>query len=67
MITLKKLNGREIVINADLIETVEKTPDTVITLTNGKKMIVLDSPGELIQKVIEYKKKVYTDQGQYFC
>lgn len=67
MITLKKLNGMEIVVNADLIETVEKTPDTVITLTNGKKMIVLDSPGELIQKVIEFKKKVYADRDQYFC
>jgi len=43
MIALKRLNGQEFVLNADLIETLEKTPDTVITLTNGKKIIVSNS------------------------
>lgn len=43
MIDVTRLNGKEITINADLIETVEETPDTVITLTTGKKIIVKES------------------------
>lgn len=57
MITLQKLNGSEIIVNADLIETVEKTPDTIITLTNGKKMVVSNTPEEIIELVVSYKKR----------
>lgn len=56
MIRLKKLNGSEIVVNADLIETLEETPDTIITLTNGKKLLVCDNAQEIIDKVVEYKR-----------
>ena len=59
MIRLKKLTGEEYVLNSDLIETIESTPDTVITLTTGKKIVVLDSIENLIQKVIEYKRKIF--------
>jgi len=58
MIRLLKLNGSDFVLNAELIETVEATPDTVITTTNGKKLVVKDSIEEVIEKVIEYKKKI---------
>jgi flagellar protein FlbD len=57
MIILKKLNGSEIVLNADLIETIEQTPDTIITLNNGKKMVVCNTPQEVIEMVIEFKQK----------
>ncbi len=56
MIALKRLNGQEFVLNADLIETLEVTPDTVITLTNGKKIIVRNSLEEIVRKTIKYKQ-----------
>lgn len=56
VIALKRLNGQEFVLNVDLIETLEKTPDTVITLTNGKKIIVSNSLEEIVRKTIKYKQ-----------
>ncbi len=58
MIELTKLNGKGFVLNAELIETVETTPDTVITLTTDKKLVVKESKNEIILKVLEYKAKV---------
>lgn len=43
MISVSRLNGKKIIVNALLIETIEETPDTLITLTNGKKILVLES------------------------
>jgi len=58
MITVRKINGEEVVINAELIETVEARPDTTISLTTGNKIIVKDSVSEVIKKVIEYRRLV---------
>lgn len=58
MIKLKRLNHSEVVINAELIELVEETPNTVITLVNGHKMIVVDSADEVIRKVVDYKRSI---------
>lgn len=46
-------------INSDQIEVIEETPDTVITLVNGHKYIVVNSVEEVIEKVIEYKQRIY--------
>ena len=62
MIKLHKLNGAEIVINADLIESMEATPDTVLNLATGNRFLVRDSVQEVMDKVVEYKKKVYADK-----
>jgi len=59
MIKVKKINGRDLIINAELIEFIEKTPDTIISMTTGKKIIVKDTPEELIKKVIEYRKEIF--------
>ncbi|MDD2401320.1 MAG: flagellar FlbD family protein [Clostridia bacterium] len=59
MIDLTKLNGEEIIVNIDLIETIEATPDTVLTLINGKKMVVLESPDEIVLKAIAFKKSIF--------
>ncbi|MGI6122585.1 MAG: flagellar FlbD family protein [Acetivibrionales bacterium] len=59
MITVTRINNTQFVINSDWIETVESTPDTVITLTNGKKYIVTEKVDEVIDKVIEYKQKSF--------
>ncbi|MDI3546968.1 MAG: flagellar protein FlbD [Halanaerobiales bacterium] len=57
MIKVTKINGEELVVNAELIETVKATPDTIIFLTTGRKVIVLDSIDEIIEKVITYRRK----------
>jgi flagellar protein FlbD len=57
MIGLTRLNGRPIVVNAELIETVEATPDTVVALTSGKKFVVLESPDQVIERVLHYRQK----------
>ena len=59
MILVQRLNGEELIINAELIETIEKCPDTLISLTSGKKFLVLDSSEDIIDKVIEYRRRVY--------
>ena len=59
MIQLTRLNGQPLMLNSDLIESVEPTPDTVITLTSGNKMIVRDSLAEIEAKIIAFKRKVY--------
>jgi flagellar protein FlbD len=57
MIPLTRFNGSVFVLNADLIETVEATPDTVITLVTGKKYVVRESVEEIIEKVLDFRKK----------
>jgi flagellar protein FlbD len=58
MIKLKRLNGTNFVLNCELIETVEETPDTVISTINGKKFIVMETIEEIVEKVLEYKRSV---------
>ena len=58
MIKLERLNGQELVINADLIELIEAKPDTIITLTTGEKYIVKDSVDDIITKVKQYKQGI---------
>ena len=59
MIYVTKLNNVEILLNEDLIEVVEETPDTIITLTTSKKLIVKETKEELYQKVYEYNNAIY--------
>ena len=56
MIRVTRINEAELVINADLIEFVEAIPDTMITLTTGKKIMVKESPDELIRRVAEFRR-----------
>ena len=58
MIDVTKMNGMNITINSDLIETVEDTPDTVITLTTGRKIIVKESR-QTIKNLVKSFKRVY--------
>ncbi|MDI3540535.1 Swarming motility protein SwrD [Koleobacter methoxysyntrophicus] len=59
MIQLTKLNGTGFILNADLIETIDYTPDTVITLINNKKIVVKESPHDIIEKVINYRRRIF--------
>ena len=60
MIKLKGLNSKEIYLNEDNIEKIEEVPETLITLSNGKKYIVLETTKEVIDKIIEFKRKIFT-------
>jgi len=59
MITLTRLDGSRLVVNADLIEFVEATPDTIVSLATGKKVVVLESPEAVVQAVIAYKQMIH--------
>lgn len=58
MIRVTTMDGRQIVINSDLIETIQATPDTVITFIDGKKLLVKDSVDEVINRVVEFRHRV---------
>ncbi|MGB9660804.1 MAG: flagellar FlbD family protein [Moorellaceae bacterium] len=58
MIKVTTLDKREILLNAELIERVEKVPETVITLSNGKKVLVAETPEEIVQRVIAYRRLI---------
>ena len=63
MIKLEKLNGTMVVVNAELIESVEAGPDTVINLATGNRYLVRNPVDEVIALVVEYKKKVYSERN----
>lgn len=56
MIALRRLNNKEFILNAEYIESVEATPDTVISLTSGKKLMVRNSIEDVVRKTIKYKQ-----------
>lgn len=58
MIVLHKLNGLEVVVNAELIETLEPGPQTAVHLATGNKLIVRETAPEIVFKVMEYRKAV---------
>ena len=58
MIEVTRLNGTQILVNADLIEHVEETPDTVITFTTGRKIIVKESRQQIKSLVKSYKREI---------
>jgi flagellar protein FlbD len=58
MIQLTRLNHVPLIVNADLIEHIEVTPDTVVALTTGQKFMVLESAEEVVDKVIQFRKAI---------
>ena len=58
MIPIRLLNGQTIHVNADLVETVVSAPDTIITLTSGRKIVASSSPEEIREEVIRYRRRV---------
>jgi len=59
VIVLQRLNGGTVMVNSDLIEAVEETPDTVVTLTSGNKLLVRDSMLEIQKKIVDFKRRIY--------
>jgi len=60
MIQLTRINHVPLVLNSDLIEHIETTPDTVISLTNGQKIVVLETTEEIVRKVIEFRRAIHS-------
>jgi len=58
MIFITKLNSQKIVVNAELIEFIEETPETMITMTTGKKFVVKEKIEEIVGLVKKYKKEL---------
>ncbi len=58
MITVTRLNSKPIVVNADLIRSVEENPDTTITLINGDHIIVQESMAQVVDRAIEYGRNL---------
>lgn len=58
MIQVTRLDGTELIINSDMIEFVEETPDTIVTLTDGKKVIVKEGPNEVIERIVSFRRRV---------
>lgn len=63
MIEVTKLNGENLIVNADQIESVESHPDTALVLNNGKRIVVRDQVSEIVRKVIEYQKLIRSGSG----
>lgn len=55
MINVTKLNGSRLVINADLIEFIESTPDTLLSLTTGRKLMVKEDMETVVQRIVDYR------------
>jgi len=60
LIKVTRLNGKEFVVNAEQIEFIESTPDTVISLVSGKKIVVNESVEEIIDSVVKYKGRIHS-------
>jgi flagellar protein FlbD len=58
VIVVSRLNGVELFINPHLIETIEATPDTVILLTTGKRMVVKETAAEVVSRIVKYRQTI---------
>lgn len=63
MIHVQLINGSDIVLNSDLIEFIEATPDTLISLSTGKKMIVRNGVQEIVDKIVEFRRRIGSSAG----
>ena len=61
MIKLNRLNGRAFVVNCELIKFVEATPDTLLTLTNGEKLMVQETVEQVVFATENYRKRLYQE------
>lgn len=64
MIQLTRINHAPLVLNSDLIEYIEVTPDTIITLTTGQKIVVLESAEDVVRKVVQFRKSILEGLSQ---
>ena len=58
MIEVERLNGSKYFLNPHMIESMESLPDLTITMLSGKKVIVKNSPKDIIDKIVDYRKRI---------
>jgi flagellar protein FlbD len=58
VIAVTRLNGQQFIVNAELVELVESTPDTIISLTTGKKFMVKETVENIVDQIIQYRRQV---------
>ena len=63
MIRLTRLNHVTLVLNSDLIEHIEETPDTVITLTNGEILRVRETADQVVERIVQFRRKIHGPGG----
>ena len=63
MIQVTRLDQSSIVLNSDLIEQIEHTPDTLITLTNNQKLIVLETADQIVERIVKYRRSILLPQA----
>lgn len=59
MVLLTRLNHQPLAVNSDMIKFVEQSPDTVLTLITGEKLMVLESSDEVVRRIVEFRRSVY--------
>jgi len=65
MIHLTRLNGNPLVVNSDLIKYAEASPDTMLTLINGEKIVVLESCEEVVSRTVAYRARLFGEATRY--
>jgi flagellar protein FlbD len=60
MISLTRLNNQPLVVNSDLIKFIENTPDTVITLITGEKVVVLETVQQVLDQIVDFRRRLST-------
>jgi len=58
MILVTRLDGREIAVNSDLVATVERTPDTLLTLTSGARILVREPLEEVVDRIVAFRRRI---------
>jgi flagellar protein FlbD len=63
MIQLTRLNNSPLIVNSDLVKFVEQSPDTVITLVNGEKILVREKADEVLNRIVEFRRSILQGMG----
>ena len=64
MIVLHKLKGEDFFLNADLVESVEETPDTIVTLVDGRRIVVSDAAATIAERIVEYRASILVSAAE---
>ena len=64
MIAVHRLRGEPMFLNADLVESIEATPDTVLTLVDGRRIVVADSPEEVADRIVEFRASILVSAAE---
>lgn len=59
MIQLTRLNNQPFLLNSDLIKWIENAPDTVLTLVTGEKVVVSEPSGQVVEKIVEFRRRIF--------